>query len=82
MDPYPNPTAGTSITIPIVLPDDDEILIDLYDDKGAYVGNIYNGIIGKGLQFISISTANLRNEIYAFRIVYKSETVVKKIQKL
>ena len=82
MDPYPNPTAGTSITIPIVVPDDDEILIDLYDDKGAYVGNIYKGAITKGLQFIVVNSTNLRSAMNACRIAYKSQTIVKKLHKL
>jgi len=80
IEPFPNPSNGI-ITLPIIIPEKDELTITLTDARGKIVQYAYSGLIDEGLQMITIYTEGIASGIYACKIEYKNSLIIKKIIK-
>jgi len=76
LTPYPNPSKDI-LTLPFIIPDERKLTITIYNANGNVVKNAYSGYLGKGLQLVIINTVELTSGLYACRIEYENQTVVK-----
>lgn len=75
--PYPNPVNDV-ITLQMVVPDDGDAEIYLYDDIGQLVRVIWRGTLNEGVQTVTLPVAELRNGTYGLKVYYnRLEEVVR-----
>jgi len=80
LEPFPNP-ANNLLNIYFILPFDDPVEVSLYDSKGSKLKSIYAGLGTEGLNRITYNLLNLSNGIYAYKIIFRDKSVVKKFMK-
>lgn len=74
---YPNP-ASDFITLDLILPADDNLVIDLYDTYGHELLNAFDGPASKGLNSYTIDIRPLPSGVYLLRINYQGERSIEK----
>lgn len=74
---YPNP-ASDFVTLDLVLPADEDIVIDLYDTYGHELLNAHDGMSSQGLNSFKVDIRSLPTGIYYFQIKYKGERYTEK----
>jgi flagellar hook assembly protein FlgD len=57
MQNYPNPF-NPSTTIPVAVPQESQILLEVYDVLGQCVSSIYTGVIGPGKHYFTWNGRN------------------------
>lgn len=75
---YPNPFSST-VTIELNLPAKEDVSINLYDNKGSLLKNIFKGEKPAGTTRFSIDGSNLSNGVYYCEIAGKGERILKKL---
>ena len=80
LDIYPNPS-NELITLPLIIPEQKNLNISIYDANGKVVKSAYSGNIDKGLQLITINIIDLNSGFYGCKIEYGNEIFVKKFIK-
>lgn len=80
LDIYPNPS-NDLITLPLIIPEQRNLNITIYDANGKVVRSVYSGNIDKGLQLITINVSELNSGFYGCKIEYGNQTFVKKFIK-
>jgi hypothetical protein len=76
LDPYPNPS-NDDVTFTFIIPNDKNLTITIYDMFGSIVRNAFSTYLTKGLQTIEINTVELTSGMYACKMQYEGQTVVK-----
>ena len=66
---YPNPTNNT-VTINLDLSEDTQINATVYDQNGKEIKTISYGLLGTGLQSITVDVSNLSTGTYFLRLQY------------
>lgn len=69
---YPNPTE-TNFTLPIILPEDEEIIIEVFNDLGQLVFDKYVVVATKGLNSIALNIDYLERGVYFYRVSFKDK---------
>jgi PKD repeat protein len=77
-EPYPNPADG-QLTIPMQIPKTGQLTISLYDSRGRFIKTVVSEKVSKGLQFYNLDLTELESGIYACKIQFEDEIVLKKI---
>ncbi len=75
---YPNPFSST-VTIELNLPAKEDVSINLYDNKGSLLKNIFKAGKPAGTTRFSIDGSNLSNGVYYCEIAGKGERILKKL---
>jgi len=74
---YPNPnTYLDKITVDFVLPNTENVQIQIFDISGKLISNIYQGEAGKGRNLLSFSTLPLSSGIY-FLVIKNNQSILK-----
>jgi PKD repeat protein len=79
-DIVPNPTNNDAY-IPILIPFDDDLVVEIYDASGKKVNDIFNAYVNKGLQLIKLDIANYSKGMYAVVVRFLDKQQVKKLIK-
>jgi spore coat protein A, manganese oxidase len=74
----PNPFSNV-LTIELNLPVREQVIINLYDNKGSLLKNIYHGEPLTGSSRIVIDGSHLANGVYYCEIVGKGQRILKKL---
>lgn len=74
---YPNP-ASDFVTLDLILPNDDELTIDLYDTYGHELLKAHEGAVLSGLNSFKVDIRALPAGVYIFRITYQDEAYIEK----
>lgn len=74
---YPNP-ASDFVTLDLILPADENIVIDLYDTYGHELLNAFDGMSSSGLNSFKVDIRALTAGMYIFQIKYQDERYVEK----
>ncbi|MES2838457.1 MAG: PKD domain-containing protein [Bacteroidota bacterium] len=69
---YPNPTE-TNFTLPVILPEDGEIIVEVYNDLGQLVFDKYVVTAVKGLKSITLDIDYLERGVYFYRVSFKDK---------
>ncbi|MGQ0828878.1 MAG: PKD domain-containing protein [Bacteroidota bacterium] len=77
LDLYPNPLSSDLLTIPFIIPVEKDLTITIYNVNGDIVKNAYSGYLSKGLQLVTINTLELTSGLYACKIEYENQTIIK-----
>jgi len=77
---YPNPSHNI-LTIPMVIPQSNNLNITLYNILGQRIQQVYATTINKGLQLITVDTGNLASGVYSLQFEYAGQVIVKKFMK-
>jgi PKD repeat protein len=80
INPYPNPF-DEEIHLKFLLPRSENMTIELFDNTGKIVKNIYSGKAPKNLFEVKANLAELRKGSYNLKIVYRESVIVKHIVK-
>ncbi|NVO02169.1 MAG: PKD domain-containing protein [Bacteroidetes bacterium] len=80
LDLYPNPS-DEIINIEYVLPFDENIGFDFFDSNGKRINSTYYKESKKGLNKISFPTSFLNSGIYAVKITFNDNSIIKKFMK-
>jgi PKD repeat protein len=75
---YPNPSHN-HIYIPIVIPESDELNINIYNTQGQIVAEIYNEKIAAGFVNIKFDMESLLNGVYYIVSQYQNKEDIKKL---
>lgn len=78
LPPYPNPANG-NIQLSFILPADENVTIILIDSHGNLIDNIFDGPAHQGINTLYLNASSLNAGLYAFRILYRDQVVVKKM---
>ncbi|MBA3706784.1 MAG: T9SS type A sorting domain-containing protein, partial [Bacteroidetes bacterium] len=76
LDIYPNPSTDF-LTIPFIMPAEKMLTITIYNINGDIVRNAYSGYLSNGLQMVVLNTLELTSGLYACKIKYENQTVIK-----
>jgi PKD repeat protein len=77
---YPNPVKeAISVTLPLVIPKKELLTITIYDCNGKFVKTAFSEVLTEGLQLVNISVIGLKSGLYACKIEYRKESVIKKM---
>ncbi|MFH1004764.1 MAG: PKD domain-containing protein [Bacteroidota bacterium] len=76
LDPFPNP-ATDDIYFLFILPENGDVAIKIFDNKGSEVAKIFDGRANKGLNKITFNTRDLKKGIYSLRLFYRSKFLLK-----
>jgi len=69
-DPYPTPV-NDLVHIDFILPFADQVQIDLYDAKGAYIKKVYSDMGVEGLNKLTLDVSLLNLGVYTYRITFR-----------
>lgn len=75
---YPNPSKGNQ-TLELKLKKAGAVNIDLYDNKGNFVRNLFSGELSKGDQKLNLELGNLSGKQYLYKITTPSGTDTKRV---
>jgi len=78
LPPYPNPANG-NIQLSFILPAEENVTIILIDSHGNLIDNIFDGPAQQGINTLYLNASSLNAGLYAFRILYRDQVVVKKM---
>jgi len=73
---YPNPAKNT-ITADIILPDDDNFIIQIISSTGNETLHYYSKEGVRGMNRYKINIDNLNNGVYALRVIFRDKSMVK-----
>jgi PKD repeat protein len=77
LDIYPNPSTDI-LTLPFIIPAAEKMLtVTIYNVNGDIVKNAFSGYLSNGLQMLVINTVELTSGLYACKIEYENQTVIK-----
>jgi len=80
LDLFPNP-ANEQLTIPLILPNKNDLSITIYEVNGNTKSAIYYENLNKGFNFIAVDTKAYSPGIYACLINYNNTTLIRKFLK-
>jgi PKD repeat protein len=80
LPPYPNPTEDL-IVIPLVIPNNGELMMTIYDSRGKQIQIPYEGTITPGLQLITIDTREFNSGLYVCKAELDGQKIVTKFIK-
>jgi PKD repeat protein len=80
VEPYPNPFTQ-SINLDVVLPYDDDLLIELFNSLGQQLQVLYDGPAYAGLNSISADLTSLADGMYAVRFTFRDNTKMREVVK-
>jgi hypothetical protein len=72
-NPYPSPLNNELLHIDFILPESDNVDIEMYGLKGDLIAKVYSGIAPKGINMLTANVSSLSLGIYTYRITYKDE---------
>ncbi|MFN8145402.1 MAG: PKD domain-containing protein [Bacteroidia bacterium] len=81
VNPYPNPFIN-DLTIRLILPFEEVVMIDLLDHTGKEIMNLYNGSAKKGLLEVTRDLSDLSDGVYSIRTQFRDEIQTRRIVKL
>ena len=76
---YPNPASNEMVTLTINTSDNMQVSVDVINQLGQQVGQIYNGEIATGLRRFDLNTANYSAGIYFVRVSSGNKISTKKL---
>ncbi len=80
LDPYPNPFVN-QVTLRFLLPQSEMMKIELIDQAGRLVKDIYEGKANKNLFEVNTNLSDVQNGMYTVKIIYRDRVISKKIVK-
>lgn len=81
LPPFPNP-ATSSIQLSFILPEEDNISILLFDANGNLIDKVLEAPAPQGINSLNLNASALRPGIYAFRITYRDQILIRRVVKL
>jgi PKD repeat protein len=72
VNPYPSPFYST-VNIRVIVPFDEELSIDLYDQAGKLVMNAFEGMAEKGLNDFPVDGSRLSDGLYTIAVRFQGE---------
>jgi hypothetical protein len=65
----------------MILPQTDKLQIDLFDNSGKHVKEIYSGSAQKNLFDVNANVSDLADGIYSARIIYRDNLITYNVMK-
>jgi PKD repeat protein len=80
LTPYPNP-AEDLIIIPLIIPEDGELNMTIYDANGKEMEKMFSGSIAQGLQLMTLDTRIYNSGTYVCKVQLAGQTLFTKFIK-
>ncbi len=80
IEPHPNPFTG-SLDVSVVLPFDDYLTVELYDNLGQKLSTLFDRQAVAGLNLIHSDLFYLADGLYTLRFSFRDQDVIRKVMK-
>ena len=79
-DPYPNPFIS-ELTLEMILPYSDVLTLEIFDQTGKKVRELYNSTAPKGLTTVKADLQGLASGVYTLKCTFRDDVIVRPILK-
>ena len=77
---YPNPVKDSKLTLAVIVPAEDDLKIDIYDNAGKIVLSQQVKAIA-GFNLFNVETPNFQNGNYSCKLTYRTSVLTKQFMK-